>query len=110
MSDENKPTIIKGFPGQKVEQHLREHGCLPGEVCYTAMRDGDLLDALGVDAQKWAAAFCQHARKLNGLSIDPEWATTWFANAMMAMHDHGRGPINGDHAQHLLDKAVRTEN
>jgi hypothetical protein len=30
----------------------------------------------------------------------------WFANAMMAMHDHimlkGQ-PINGDHAQYLVD-------
>jgi hypothetical protein len=30
----------------------------------------------------------------------------WFANAMMAMHDHlkGGGPLNGDHAQFLLDQ------
>ena len=34
--------------------------------------------------------------------------TAWFANAMMAMHDHlvlKGNPINGDHAQYLLDKA-----
>lgn len=31
----------------------------------------------------------------------------WFANAMMAMHDHlnGGGPLNGDHAQFLIDQA-----
>lgn len=30
----------------------------------------------------------------------------WFANAMMAMHDYlkGGGPINGDHAQYLIDQ------
>lgn len=30
----------------------------------------------------------------------------WFANAMMAMHDFlkGGGPLNGDHAQYLIDE------
>ena len=104
-----EPTIIKGFPGQAVEAHLREHGCLPGEVCYTAMQDGDLTIALGVDGQKWATAFCQHARK-QGITLDRDWITTWFANAIMAGFDHGHGPINGDHAQHLADKAERQQN
>lgn len=34
----------------------------------------------------------------------------WFANAMMAMHDHilKIGPLNGDHAQFLMDQERAT--
>lgn len=61
---------------------------------YRAMSDGQLVTELGIDALKWAQAFCQ----ITGFE-DECLALAWFANALMAMHDHGRGPINGDHAQ-----------
>lgn len=54
---------------------------------YTAMNAGEMLSALGVDAQKWAAAFMQHVAKHNG-DFDEATMLGWFANAMMAMHDH----------------------
>jgi len=62
---------------------------------YTSMPGPDLPALLGVDAAKWAAAFCQIATKLGykgpeGLPIDEGWMVSWFANAMMAMHDHLR--------------------
>lgn len=48
---------------------------------YTAMTSGKMLSALGDDASKWAAAFCQHAKKL-GHDIDEGWMIGWFANAI----------------------------
>ena len=62
---------------------------------YVQMSEPDLLADVGVDASKWAAAFCQIATKLGyrstlGQPIDEGWMISWFANAMMAMHDHLR--------------------
>ena len=28
----------------------------------------------------------------------------WFANALMAGYDYGKGPINGDHAEYVMSK------
>lgn len=53
------------------------------------------------DARAWAEFYCKKFP-----AADLEVMTAWFANAMMAMHDHLmlKGvPINGDHAQYLLD-------
>lgn len=82
MTDERKPTIIKSFPGQAVERQLRATGALPGEICYTEMQPSHVLIALGDDAEKWATAFCQHARQLGIPDIDPGWMVGWFANAI----------------------------
>lgn len=62
---------------------------------FAKLSEPDLLAALGVDASKWAAAFCEIANTLgykasDGEPIDEGWMTSWFANAMMAMHDHLR--------------------
>lgn len=79
------PTVIKDFPGQKVEQQLRQTGALPGEICYTAMDSNILLEALADDASKWAAAFVQHARKVferGDNPLDEAWLMSWFANAI----------------------------
>ena len=61
MTDARKPTVIKDFPGRAVEEHLRRTGALPSAVQYTSMDGNTLLEALGDDAAKWAAAFNQHA-------------------------------------------------
>jgi hypothetical protein len=58
---------------------------------YTAMEGHKLHDACGVDAAKWAAAFRQYAIKLGYSDMDEGWLTGWFANPMMAMHDHVTG-------------------
>jgi len=69
-------------------------------VDYTEMSEPDFLDAVGDDASKWAAAFCQTAAKLYpiGLFANPEfesWMLSWFANAIEHSHDlrTGGGPV-----------------
>lgn len=54
-------------------------------------------------AQAWAAAF---AKMYPTCNVPEDVMLGWFANAMMAMHDFlkGGGPMNGDHAQFLLDQ------
>ena len=54
----------------------------PNEVDYTFMTGPDLLTALGDDASRWAAAFCQHAKRLGHTDIDEGWMIGWFANAI----------------------------
>lgn len=54
-----------------------------------------------------AAAWTDFFRKENpDCNVPDDVMLGWFANAMMAMHDHlqGGGPMNGDHAQYLLDQ------
>jgi hypothetical protein len=65
----------------------------PENIDYTAMTSSDLLQALGDDAGKWAAAFVQHAAKLGYLSIDEFWMIGWFSNAIEHSSDvrHRRG-------------------
>jgi len=59
------------------------------------------------DAQAWAKLFMQTMKENPSIVLDESLMLSWFANAMMAMHDHLQGgwPINGDHAQHLIDTA-----
>jgi hypothetical protein len=69
-----------------------------------AMADYDLRIHWNPDAQAWAKFF----RECNpDCNVPDDAMIGWFANAMMAMHDHlnGGGPINGDHAQFLIDQA-----
>ena len=54
------------------------------------MEDGELLDYMGMDAIKWASEFCKIARD-KGYNLDEEWMIGWFANAIMAGYDKGRG-------------------
>ena len=49
---------------------------------YTAMPNGEILQTLGDDASKWAAAFKQHAEKLGHTGMDEGWLIGWFANAI----------------------------
>ena len=53
------------------------------------------------DAMAWVKFFRESKPNCN---VPDDEMLGWFANAMMAMHDHLQGnPIhNGDHAQHLL--------
>ena len=58
------------------------------------------------DAMAWTKFF----RECNpDCNIPDDIMLGWFANAMMAMHDHllNQVPLNGDHAQYLIDN---TEN
>jgi hypothetical protein len=57
---------------------------------YTAMDGPELHEACGADGSKWAAAYVQHVKKVEGVVVDEGLALTWFCNAMMAMHDHMR--------------------
>ena len=49
---------------------------------YTTMTVQELYDAVGDDAAKWAAAFCQHAKKIDSRAPDEGWMISWFANAI----------------------------
>jgi len=40
------------------------------------------------DAHEWAKAFNVTAQKLGYGEMDEGWLIGWFANAMMAQHDH----------------------
>ena len=73
--------------------------------------DYDMSIHTNPDARAWAKAFTEKYKvwsEDDGVESDSEaLMTTWFANAMMAMHDYLElkgNPINGDHAQYLLDK------
>ncbi len=65
------------------------------EPDYTAMSGGDLLQACGTNAAKWAAAFMQHKDKHGADYVDESMMICWFANAIMHTHDiiTGRGPV-----------------
>lgn len=72
-------------------------------VDYAAMSGPEFLEAVGVDAKKWTDAFVQlHGDKL----VEHNLLLGWFANAMMAMHDHlyGNPPLNGDHVEYIWKK------
>lgn len=59
------------------------------------------------DAKAWTEFF----RKCNpDCNITDDVMLGWFANAMMAMHDYLKGtPVNGDHAQFILDNKPTNE-
>jgi hypothetical protein len=50
-------------------------------IDYMSMEATTMLVAVGDDAAKWAAAFCQIAKAL-GHEIDEGWMICWFANAI----------------------------
>lgn len=52
------------------------------KIDYASMSSGDLLQAMGDDATKWAAAFVQIAEKQGHHGIDEGWMIGWFANAI----------------------------
>ncbi len=66
------------------------------------MTDYDMTIHQNPDAQAWAKFFINtHPDTTH----DEATMIGWFANAMMAMHDHltGQAVLNGDHAQYLID-------
>lgn len=75
------------------------------------MADYDLSIHSNSDAMAWSKFFVETTKDWDrDLFRDEELMASWFANAMMAMHDHLMGgPINGDHAQWLLDLAALEE-
>ena len=50
---------------------------------YVNMNAGEMLAAMGTDAQKWAEAFCQ-IKERTSFKIDEALMTGWFANAIEA--------------------------
>jgi hypothetical protein len=62
-------------------------------LALTDKSGADLIQAMGDNAAKWAAAFCAIAKTL-GHDIDEGWMIAWFANAIEASHDKrtGRAP------------------
>lgn len=77
-----KPTEIKSFPGRAVDDHLAATGALPSETQFNDMTEAQLIDTCGKDASKWAAAFCQRARKIGYSPMDQAWVHGWFAVAI----------------------------
>lgn len=82
MIENDKPTEIKSFPGAMVEHHLRTHGSLPNDTCYTKMTSTQLISACGDDADKWATALNQHLRKMGKPTVEQDFLRGWFANAI----------------------------
>jgi hypothetical protein len=70
------------------------------------MNGHETLEHCGMDASKWASEFRKTAIALGYSDMDEGWLIGWFANAIMNTHDIvlNVGPLNGDHAQYLLDK------
>ena len=70
---------------------------------YTKLDCAELTHALGMDGYKHAEAFKQYHPNCN---VDDGDLIGWFCNATMAGYDHAHGnpPMNGDHAQWLLDR------
>jgi hypothetical protein len=62
------------------------------------------------DAMAWTNFFLETTKDMDPSALrDPGYMVGWFANAMMAMHDHliyGKAPLNGDHAQAMIDAAL----
>lgn len=54
---------------------------------YTLMDGPGVLKVCGDDASKWATAFCQHVRKIQGVELDEGWMLAWFANAIEGSSD-----------------------
>lgn len=63
---------------------------------------------MNIHANPDAGAWTKFFRELNpNCNVDDDIMLGWFANAMMAMHDHliyKGSPINGDHAEYMLRK------
>jgi hypothetical protein len=58
------------------------------------------------DAVAWAQFYCKTIKENPEIVIDESYMIAWFSNAMMAMHDYlvlQGNPINGDHAEYMID-------
>lgn len=66
------------------------------------MVDYDMSIHHNPDARAWVKFFRETFPDCN---VPDDVMLGWFANAMMAMHDYLCGvPINGDHAQYMLEQ------
>jgi hypothetical protein len=68
-----------------------------------ALDGGSFLEFVGTDGMRWMQAF----RALNPTcNVEDDVMLGWFCNAIMAGHDAALGnpPLNGDHAQWLIDR------
>ena len=65
------------------------------------MADYDMSIHTNHSAVAWAEFFRNQHPDCN---VPDDIMVAWFANAMMAMHDHlhGGGPLNGDHAEFMI--------
>ena len=58
-------------------------GVLAAQCLRAAVKDGaELLNLLNDDGMKWATAFTQYLKKVEGIDVDVSYAFTWFANAI----------------------------
>ena len=56
-------------------------------IDYTAVKDGaELLNLLNDDGMKWATAFTQYLKKLDGVDVDVNYAFVWFSNCVEHSH------------------------
>jgi hypothetical protein len=72
----------------------------------TEEKDYDMSIHTNPDARAWAQFYCKTIKENPNIVIDESYMIAWFANAMMAMHDHlvlQGNPINGDHAEYMID-------
>lgn len=78
--------------------------------------DYDMSIHTNPSAQAWAKFFAERYKVWSEAGVEAnteELMTAWFANAMMAMHDHlvlKGTPINGDHAEFLLSQKAQGDN
>jgi hypothetical protein len=78
------------------------------------MTDYDMSIHTNPDAQAWAKFFAEKYTVWSEDGVESnteELMIAWFANAMMAMHDHlvlQGNPINGDHAEFILNNKQGT--
>lgn len=64
------------------------------------------------DAMAWAKFFIKTTKEMpREIFEDEGYMIGWFANAMMAMHDHIKGIrfYNGDHIQYEIDQEIKKE-
>jgi hypothetical protein len=55
---------------------------------YTKLKNGaELVQALGDEGMKWAAAFCQITEKVFDIKLDLMYVQGWFANAIEHSND-----------------------
>ena len=57
------------------------------DIDYTQMTSNGVIAYCGQDASRWAKAFCQHALKYQGVTLNEGWVIGWFANAIMGALD-----------------------
>jgi|688.fasta_scaffold246909_5 hypothetical protein len=76
------------------------------------MTDYDMSIHQNPDAQAWAKFFIETTKDMDRDAFrDEEYMIGWFANAMMAMHDHLLGIRfhNGDHIEYEMNEFLKKQ-